>query len=112
MPALIVDDEADQASLNTKVRATRRAATYAAIAELRKALPNHLYVQYTATPYAPLLLEPDDHLSPDFVEMLTPARATRAAESSSSITPHASSGPSPQPTSNRPVAFRPSCRTA
>jgi len=31
-----------------------------------------LYVQYTATPYAPLLLEVEDFLSPDFVELLRP----------------------------------------
>jgi len=29
-------------------------------------------VQFTATPYAPLLLDPDDHLKPDFVELLQP----------------------------------------
>jgi hypothetical protein len=29
-------------------------------------------VQFTATPYAPLLLEPDDHLRPSFVEVLQP----------------------------------------
>ena len=72
VPALVVDDEADQASLNTKVRSDDESRIYAAIAELRRALPNHLYVQYTATPYAPLLLDPSDDLSPDFVEMLTP----------------------------------------
>lgn len=72
VPTLIVDDEADQASLNTKVKADDESRTYAAIAALRAQVPNHLYVQYTATPYAPLLLEPDDHMSPDFVEMLAP----------------------------------------
>lgn len=72
VPTLIIDDEADQASLNTKVRAQDESETFAAISRLRAAAPRHLYVQYTATPYAPLLLEPDDHLSPDFVEMLNP----------------------------------------
>jgi hypothetical protein len=71
-PTIIIDDEADQASLNTKVRAQDESETFAAIQRVRAAVPNHLYVQYTATPYAPLLLEPDDHLSPDFVEMLNP----------------------------------------
>ncbi len=46
--------------------------TYEALTELRRAAPRHLYVQFTATPYAPLLLEPDDHLRPDFVEILQP----------------------------------------
>jgi hypothetical protein len=69
---LIVDDEADQASLNTAVRQSSESRTYEAIGALRKALPNHLYVQFTATPYAPLLLEPDDHLLPSFIEFLHP----------------------------------------
>ncbi|MGH2777283.1 MAG: Z1 domain-containing protein [Actinomycetota bacterium] len=71
-PVLIVDDEADQASLNTAVSQASVSRTYEAISELRKATPQHLYVQFTATPYAPLLLGQDDHLRPDFVEMLTP----------------------------------------
>lgn len=71
---LIVDDEADQASLNTQVNAGSESRTYEAIGRLREAVPRHLYVQFTATPYAPLLLEPDDHLRPDFVELLQPGR--------------------------------------
>ena len=67
---LIIDDEADQASLNTSKDA--ESSTYAAIRELRKAVPSHLYVQYTATPYAPLLLDAADILSPQHVEFLTP----------------------------------------
>jgi hypothetical protein len=71
LPVLIVDDEADQASLNTKAGESE-STTYSAIGELRAAAPRHLYVQYTATPYAPLLLEPDDRLLPEFVEFLSP----------------------------------------
>lgn len=70
--ALIVDDEADQASMNTKVNEGAESRTYSAIGALRSALPRHLFVQFTATPYAPLLLEPDDHLLPEFVEVLKP----------------------------------------
>jgi hypothetical protein len=69
---LIVDDEADQASLNTQVTKGALSRVYGAIGALRDAAATHLYVQYTATPYAPLLLEPDDHLKPDFVEILQP----------------------------------------
>ena len=72
IPVLIVDDEADQASLNTQVNQGAESRTYEAIRRLRGAAPNHLYVQFTATPYAPLLLQPDDHLRPDFVELLHP----------------------------------------
>src|SRR3712207_1051849 len=71
-PVLVVDDEADQASLNTEVGFASESRTYEAIAALRASVPLHLYVQFTATPYAPLLLERDDRLRPDFVEMLTP----------------------------------------
>ncbi|KAB7745564.1 hypothetical protein GA707_06550 [Nostocoides sp. F2B08] len=67
---LIIDDEADQASLNTSKAA--ESSTYAAIRELRKSVPSHLYVQYTATPYAPLLLDAADILSPQHVEFLAP----------------------------------------
>ncbi|MHB1802567.1 MAG: Z1 domain-containing protein, partial [Actinomycetes bacterium] len=53
-PVLIVDDEADQASLNTQVATSSESSTYEAISGLRGSVPNHLYVQFTATPYAPL----------------------------------------------------------
>ena len=72
MPVLIIDDEADQASLNTEVNQGLESRTYDALTQLRAAVPRHLYVQFTATPYAPLLLEPDDHLRPDFIELLQP----------------------------------------
>ena len=72
LPVLIIDDEADQASLNTSSTAESR--TYAAIRTLRESVPNHLYVQYTATPYAPLLLDAADILSPQHVEFLTPGK--------------------------------------
>lgn len=72
VPVLIVDDEADQASLNTRVKEGLESSTFQAISALRTAVPNHLYVQFTATPYAPLLLEDNDHLRPDFVELLQP----------------------------------------
>lgn len=70
---LVIDDEADQASLNTSQNAESK--TYTAIKGLRDAVPKHLYVQYTATPYAPLLLDSADILSPHFVEFLTPGGA-------------------------------------
>jgi len=71
VPTLIVDDEADQASLNTAGQVAE-SRTYQAIKALRAAVPNHIYVQYTATPYAPLLLEAEDLLHPDAVEFLQP----------------------------------------
>jgi hypothetical protein len=69
---LVIDDEADQASLNTKPNSERDSATYAALGEVRRSVGFHYYVQYTATPYAPLLIGPDDALAPSYVEFLTP----------------------------------------
>lgn len=78
---LIIDDEADQASLNTFARKNARredweteelSSTYASIIRLKKALPNHSYVQYTATPQSLLLIDTDDVLSPKYHTVLTP----------------------------------------
>ncbi len=74
VPVLILDDEADQASLNSAVNQETESKIYEAIGRLRETMPQHLYVQFTATPYAQLLLEPDDRLALDFVEFLTPGR--------------------------------------
>lgn len=68
---LVVDDEADQAGLNTGAD-DKPSATFAAIDELRSQLPRHTYLMYTATPQAPLLLDLADMLSPDFVRVLEP----------------------------------------
>lgn len=72
IPTLIVDDEADQASLNTLVKKERESTTYRRLMELRDTLPCHTFLQYTATPQAPLLINIADSLSPDFVEVLEP----------------------------------------
>ena len=71
---LIVDDEADQGSLNTGLRSGTESPVYAAIDQLRESLPNHAFIQYTATPYAPLLLDQEDPLFPRFVKFLQPGK--------------------------------------
>jgi len=71
---LIVDDEADQASLNTQAKKRKKSPTYGNLLALREALPGHYYLQYTATPQAPLLIAIDDALSPDFVRVLQPGK--------------------------------------
>lgn len=63
---LIIDDEADQHGLNNKVRQNDTSAVYEALLALRRALPRHTYVQYTATPQALLLIGVMDSLSPRF----------------------------------------------
>src|SRR5258708_25773466 len=68
--ALIVDDEADQASLNNSVNVGNESATYRRIVELRSKLLNHTFLEYTATPQALLLINLIDVLSPDFGKVL------------------------------------------
>jgi len=72
VPVLIIDDEADQASLNTEVGQGQESSTYRCLMALRQALPSHTYLQYTATPQAPLLVSIIDSLSPNFVQVLEP----------------------------------------
>lgn len=71
-PVLIIDDEADQASMNTKVKRNDESTTYRRIGELREQAPHHSFLQYTATPQAPLLISLIDVLSPSFVQILQP----------------------------------------
>lgn len=85
---LIIDDEADQASLNSfayinskkantsdewnEETDSRESSTYSSIVNLRSSIPNHSYVQYTATPQGPLLISILDLLSPKSHTVLTP----------------------------------------
>lgn len=71
-PVLIIDDEADQVSLNTAVAQGQQSTTYRRLMELRSQLQNHTYLQYTATPQAPLLISIIDTFSPNFVQVLEP----------------------------------------
>lgn len=80
---MIIDDEADQASLNRYARKNSKSenweddefsSTYTSIIDLRAVLPNQSYLQYTATPQAPLLIDIMDLLSPKFHVMLTPGK--------------------------------------
>ncbi|OAI41704.1 hypothetical protein AYO40_02610 [Planctomycetaceae bacterium SCGC AG-212-D15] len=74
-PALIIDDEADNASLDTNTaRRTRNSSVppsevFNHIADIRQLIPNHMYLQVTATPQS-LLLQGLDHPSrPVFCEV-------------------------------------------
>lgn len=69
-PALIIDDEADQAGLNTG--RNRRSAVNAMMLELLEALPKSAYVGYTATPFANVLIDPSgkDLYPEDFIVSL------------------------------------------
>jgi len=84
---LIIDDEADQASLNgyayknSKKENTSEeweedeySTTYSSILRLKSSIPNHSYIQYTATPQGPLLISILDLLSPKYHTVLTPGK--------------------------------------
>lgn len=73
-PVLLIDDEGDEASLNTQFRAGRESPVYASIRRARDRLPKHAYLAYTATPQANLLIPAIDHLSPDFCALVHPGR--------------------------------------
>jgi hypothetical protein len=71
-PTLIVDDEGDEASLNTQFRRGAQSAVYSSIQRLRNVLGTHAYIAYTATPQANLLIPGIDVLSPDFAVLVNP----------------------------------------
>lgn len=72
LPALIIDDESDQASVNTTDLADDkdRSATNKLIVEMLSLLPRAQYVGYTATPFANVLVDPgseEDIFPRDFI---------------------------------------------
>lgn len=87
VPVLIIDDEGDQASLNTRARWAARqgidvedltendvSTIYRRITGLRAICPHHTFLQYTATPQANLFINIMDRLSPNFIKLLTPGQ--------------------------------------
>lgn len=85
VPTLIIDDEGDQASMNTRASANAKreangeiltelemSTIYRRIREIKAILPHHTFIQYTATPQAPLFINIMDNLSPNFIQLLTP----------------------------------------
>ena len=85
VPTLIIDDEGDQASMNTRASTNARrersgevltevqmSTIYRRIRDLKSILPHHTFIQYTATPQAPLFINILDNLSPNFIQLLTP----------------------------------------
>ena len=87
VPTLMIDDEGDQASLNTRARWAARqgidienlsenqvSTIYRRITALRSIFPHHTFLQYTATPQANLFINIMDRLSPNFIRLLTPGQ--------------------------------------
>jgi hypothetical protein len=65
-PALLLDDEADYASINTKPGSDEATAINAAIRDLLRVFERNSYIGYTATPFANVLIddENEDDLFP------------------------------------------------
>lgn len=71
IPVLLIDDEADQASVNTKNNTKKtkrteeekeRTAINKLISDILELMPRAQYVGYTATPFANVFVEPDDEI--------------------------------------------------
>ncbi|WP_425841702.1 Z1 domain-containing protein [Streptomyces fractus] len=60
IPVLIIDDESDEASVNTGKPDADRTAINEKISELLRILPRAQYVGYTATPFANVFVDPSD----------------------------------------------------
>ncbi|MGW5314995.1 Z1 domain-containing protein [Nocardia thailandica] len=62
IPVLIIDDESDEASVNTTrlTTDTERTAINQSLSELLTMLPRAQYLGYTATPYANVFIDPSD----------------------------------------------------
>lgn len=73
-PTLIIDDEGDEASLNTLVKKGEKSSTYLAIETLKQKLNRHCFLSITATPQANLLIDTLDVLSPDFGVLVDPGK--------------------------------------
>jgi Z1 domain len=94
-PALVLDDEADQATLDTTVAARtsgrknvplqpsaihRKTVQDDEGQSIRQTLRHHVFVQVTATPYALLLQNVDNDLRPTFTHLLEPGEAYTGGE--------------------------------
>lgn len=75
---LIIDDEGDQATLNSKVDSKnllkKLSSTYKVAIELKSKIKRHCFISVTATPQANILIKTDDILSPDFCCLVPPGR--------------------------------------
>lgn len=73
--AFIIDDEGDQASLNTKKnKAVDASATYAAIVAMKDYLSDPLYLSVTATPQALVFLDEYSRLRPETIRLIEPGK--------------------------------------
>jgi hypothetical protein len=80
LPLLLIDDEADNASINTHKDPTRTTAINRVIRQVLNRFPRSAYVGYTATPFANIFIDPetteemenDDLFPANFIKALDP----------------------------------------
>jgi len=72
IPTLIIDDEGDQATLNTRIKTEEMSSIYEAVIKLKAKLQRHCFISITATPQANILIQTWDKLSPDFGNLVYP----------------------------------------
>lgn len=80
LPLLLIDDEADNASINTANDPTRTTAINRVIRQILTKFPRSAYVAYTATPFANIFIDPvtssemenDDLFPGNFIKALDP----------------------------------------
>lgn len=60
VPAMIIDDESDQATPNTKADKDELSRINELVRDVWNLLPTSTYLAYTATPFANVLMDPDD----------------------------------------------------
>lgn len=75
---IIVDDEGDQATLNSKVYSKKAidqlAQTYKVAIGIKEKIKRHCFISITATPQANILIKTTDVLSPDFGVLIKPGK--------------------------------------
>ena len=72
LKTFIIDDEGDQASLNTQFKKHKMSSTYNRIVDMKSILSNPLYLSVTATPQANVLLGEYSALKPEKLFLIEP----------------------------------------
>lgn len=80
LKTFIIDDEGDQASLNTEFKKNKKSATYNQIIRMKSILNNPLYLSVTATPQANVLLGEYSELRPINLFLIEPGDGYTGAE--------------------------------
>jgi hypothetical protein len=70
-PLIIIDDESDNASLNTEVNNDDISRINACITDFIEFAPYYLYLQVTATPYANIMQD-SGYMKPEFIHSFSP----------------------------------------